>query len=474
MRLSIRLLLGYFFIVGVAAYFVLNVFVEEVKPGVSQAMEDTLVDTANLLAELATPDLLSGHLNDGPFAQHVAAYRARKVDALIWSFAKRDPAYRIYITDPHGRVIFDSEHKAIGKDFSRWRDVYLTLRGHYGARTTQETGKNPEDGVMYVAAPIIDHGQLLGVLTVGKPNRNVQPFIERSQTKVVRAGDWLLGVSLLIGLVVTLWFTRGVDRLVKYAEAVALGERVDLPPLSVQELRRLGAALEAMRTRLEGKQYVEQYISSLTHEMKSPLAAIQGAAELLDETLPPADRLQFHRNIREQSQRLRRLIDRMLALAGVEQRRRLDDPQALDLAALVRAAVADIATQAKARGVELQVQAPPALAYRGDELLLRQALGNLLDNALDFSPDGSCIVAELCPTESGSRLSVRDHGTGIPDYAVSRVFERFYSLPRPNGRPKSTGLGLSFVREVVALHGGSVHLDNAVDGGAVATILLPG
>jgi two-component system, OmpR family, sensor histidine kinase CreC len=109
----------------------------------------------------------------------------------------------------------------------------------------------------------------------------------------------------------------------------------------------------------------------------------------------------------------------------------------------------------------------------GDALLLRRAVGNLLDNAIDFSPDGGTITLAL--TRKGRRVevSVRDQGPGIPDFAGSKVFEKFFSLARPHNRRKSTGLGLAFVKEIVSLHSGRVTLRNAEGGGAVATLNLP-
>ncbi len=110
---------------------------------------------------------------------------------------------------------------------------------------------------------------------------------------------------------------------------------------------------------------------------------------------------------------------------------------------------------------------------QGEVFLLRQALTNLLDNAIDFSPTGSQITLAL-ETESGKHtLIVRDQGAGIPDYALSRVFERFYSLARPSTQRKSTGLGLPFVKEVAALHGGEVELRNLPQGGVEARLSLP-
>lgn len=474
MYLGFRLLLGYFLIVGLAAWLVLDVFVDEVKPGVRQAMEDNLVDTANLLAEIAVDDLRAGRLADGDFQRHWRAYRARDLNASVWGFDKRTPGLRVYITDARGKVVFDSEGRALGKDYSRWNDVYLTLRGEYGVRTSPEVTGEQGHTVMHVAAPILHQGQTLGVLTVARSNQTVQPFIERSEEKIRRAGVWLLLGSLLIGALAVSWLVWSMRRLSAYADAVSRGERVSLPQFSSSELQNLAGALESMRTRLEGKHYVENYVTTLTHEMKSPLAAIQGAAELLDEDLPPGQRQRFAANIREQAARLYVFIEKMLQLAAVEQRQQLDQAEVLELGPLLQQWHAQLLPQAEQRGLQLQLQLPAdTCRVRGDPFLLRQAVLNVLDNALDFSPAGGVVQVSLQAGAGQACLRVRDQGEGVPDYALPHVFDRFYSLARPASARRSSGIGLNFVREVMSLHGGSAELRNHPDGGAEASLCLP-
>ena len=110
---------------------------------------------------------------------------------------------------------------------------------------------------------------------------------------------------------------------------------------------------------------------------------------------------------------------------------------------------------------------------QGDAYLLRQALSNLLDNAIAFSPAGGKILLSSALDQDMLEVRVRDQGAGIPEYARERVFERFYSLARPGTGLRSSGLGLPFVREVARLHGGEVELRNLEHGGAVATLRLP-
>lgn len=479
MHIGLRIFFGFFVIVGLAAFLTLRVFVQEVKPGVRQAMEDTLVDTANVLAALAADDMKQDRIADGAFAQRLALVQDTPVDASVWGLRKQSVGYRIYITDTRGIVRFDTTGSAVGTDYSRWNDVYLTLQGKYGARSTRANPDDENSTVMHVAAPIRDpdSGKTLGVLTVAKPNLAMAPFIERSQRKILLHGLLLMGVAFAIGLACTLWLVHGLRQLQRYARTVAAGERAQMPLHGASELAELGRAVETMRLRLEGKQYVEHYIHTLTHEMKSPLAAISGAAELLQEDMPAADRQRFVANIRGQSERLAQMIRKLLALAAVEQQQRLDTTERVELLPLLGTLVNELEPRARQRGVTLAIEPGngPVPSVQGDPFLLRQALANLLENALDFAPEGSTVQVGVtdCGAPGQVAIEVADRGPGIPDYALPRLFERFYSLPRPGGQDKSTGLGLCFVREVANLHQGEIALANRDGGGALATLTLP-
>ena len=106
---------------------------------------------------------------------------------------------------------------------------------------------------------------------------------------------------------------------------------------------------------------------------------------------------------------------------------------------------------------------------RGERLLLREALVNLLHNAIDFSPHGGEVKLSARATDGHVEFAIEDAGPGVPEYALPRVFERFYSLPRPDSPRKSTGLGLALVREIAHLHGGEASLTNRASRGALAT-----
>ena len=472
MPLGVRIFLVYFLFVGLAGWFVLSTVMDEIRPGVRQSTEETLVDTANLLAEILRDEVKNGSLAQGRLPELLKAYGQRQPQAQIWGVEKRAVSHRIYVTDARGIVLLDSSGAAVGQDYSRWNDVYLTLRGEYGARSTREDPADENSSVMYVAAPIKDGAQIIGVVSVAKPNQSLQPYIERSQRRLGWLGAGLIVLGLLIGGALSWWLSGSLRQLTRYAGAVSRGERAELPELRGGELKQLAAAVQKMRTELEGKAYVEQYVHTLTHELKSPLAAIRGAAELLEGEMPAEQRQRFVANIASEGARLQQLIERLLNLALVEQRQGLEERVAVDLHGLAEELLQAQAARIQAAGLRMENAIPPGLLVQGERFLLRQALANLLDNALDFTPAGGLLRFSAETRGGRVELALYNQGAAIPDYALPRLTERFYSLPRPASGRKSTGLGLNFVQEVALLHGGELALRN-VEGGVRASLHLP-
>ncbi|QXI53074.1 two-component system sensor histidine kinase CreC [Pseudomonas alvandae] len=472
MSLGIRIFLVYVLFIGLTGYFVLNTVMEEIRPGVRQSTEETLVDTANLMAEILRDDFKAGTLGQNRWPQLLKSYGDRQPAATIWGLPKNQVSHRIYVTDAKGIVVLDSSGVAVGQDYSRWNDVYLTLRGHYGARSTRSDPDDPASSVMHVGAPIRDNGQIIGVVTVAKPNSSLQPYIDRTERRLLIYGAGLVVLGLLLGALLSWWLSAALRRLTVYAQAVSQGRRVEVPHYRGGEFEQLAGAVEHMRTQLEGKAYVERYVHTLTHELKSPLAAIRGAAELLQSDMPAAQRQRFVSNIDSESVRMQQLIERLLNLAQVEQRQGLEEEVPVPLAALMDELLEARGGWIESRQLRIEQQIAADLALTGEPFLLRQALGNLLENALDFTPANGLLRVSAERTGNRVELHLFNQAEPIPDYALPRLSERFYSLPRPGTGRKSTGLGLNFVEEVVQLHGGEFSIGN-VEGGVEVVLRLP-
>ena len=474
MTVRTRIILVFIIVVSGGFFLLVNWITDDLRPRYLESLEEPLVDTAHILAELVAAELDHEGQPSSALRDVFTRVYARRFEAQVYALRKDAVDVRIYVTDRDGIVVFDSDNgRDEGQDYSQWNDVFLTLRGQYGARSSHDRPLYPEISVKYVAAPILEDGAITGVVTVGKPARNVNQFIAAAKSKFYTAGIVAAFVALMLAVILYRWVSRPLDRLVEYAERVKAGERVSLPDLGNNEMGMMGAAIEDMRNVLEGKDYAEQYVQTLTHELKSPLAAIRAAAELLDEAMPEEERRRFIGNIRSEVSRIQHLIDRMLALAALERQQALESTEVIVLSKLIDEVVEDLGPQLSAKALRIDNQVPGQSSIVGDPFLLRQAIENLLRNALAFSPENELVTVCLEMSPDAIDLSFADHGPGLPDYAYEKVFDRFYSLPPPGETNKSTGLGLGFVREIAALHGGTATLETHRDGGAIATLRLP-
>lgn len=325
---------------------------------------------------------------------------------------------------------------------------------------------------MYIASPIRSHDTIVGVVAVGKPTRNAERFMAHALEELRSVALMVIVATVLIGLILHGWLSRPLQRLHDYAVAIRDGQRQTLPKLGDNEVGQVGQAMDEMRQALDGKTYINEYVQALTHELKSPLAAVRGAAELLEEDIPLAERQRFLQNVLDQTGRMQELIDRLLELAALENRPAIEDQDRIRLAPLLRDVGESLQPIAASRQVSIRLSVEGDPTVCGESFLLHKAVSNLLKNALEFSPAGGEVELTARTSAKGVVVEVVDQGPGIPDYAQDKVYKRFYSLRRPDGR-KGSGLGLSFVREIAALHKAELSLQDGVGAGTIARLSLP-
>jgi two-component system, OmpR family, sensor histidine kinase CreC len=456
----------------------------DIDPRYRESAEESLVETAHLMAAQIEQRWVERAATLAEPVIDVAVLEplfrdlySRELNANIFGFEKTRFELRMTVVDDNGHVVFDSLGRETGQDHSKWRDIKLALDGRYGARTTPDVDTDARTAVMYVAAPLKLDSRIVGAVSVGKPAESFGQFVAAARRKTMVIGvTSVLAVALLVAIL-SVWLVRPFGLIADYVRYVRAQRTFSLPRLGRRALGTLGAAYDEMRDALSGRNYVADYVQTLTHELKSPLSAIRGAAELLHEReMPAQDREHFVANIERETARIQELVDRMMELAALESRRSLERTEPVALRALLDERVSSARAAGAPRSITVTLDAGTDATVDGDPLLLQRAVGNLLDNALDFSPQGGSVEVTLThrgPKSRMAEVSVRDHGPGIPDYADQKVFEKFYSLARPGSQRKSTGLGLPFVREIAALHQGRITLRNADGGGAVAVLSLP-
>lgn len=474
MKIRTRLSLAFLILVGLGFCILVDWTVDELRPRYLESMEESMIDTATILSSFLEQRIRGDAIETDDLRATFDTAQRRRFQARIYQVTKERLSMRVYVTGDNGIVIFDSDNgRDEGKDYSRWNDVVLTMRGQYGARTSRVVVDDPKTAILCVGAPIKSEDKIVGVLTVCKPVDSVTLFLEMARKKMIAAGIAAGIIVVVFGMVMSSWITWPIQKLTDYAKAIRDGQRVSPPRLGRSEIGQLGSAFEEMRDALEGKQYVENYVQTLTHEMKSPLSAIRGAAELLEEDMPPEQKQRFIDNIRAESGRIQDLVDRLLQLSAIEKRRELRDVEEIDLAALIEEIAESMRPTASAKDITIDTGEMGPATIKGERFLVRQSMVNLLQNAVEFSPEHSQISLELEMSGEKAMIQVSDPGAGFPDYAADKVFDRFYSLRRPDTGKKSSGLGLTFVREAASLHGGQVKLENNPNTGVTATLILP-
>jgi two-component system, OmpR family, sensor histidine kinase CreC len=439
-----------------------------------ESAEETLVDIAYIMAAWIETDANESLIDATRMNQVFKRVYSQQFTAKIYAITKHSVNLRVYVTDTNGIVVYDSMGEDVGQDFRAWHDVHMALAGEYGARTSRIIESDPNSNVMYVAAPIRSlENQIIGVVSVGKTISSQHELVVSAQQKLINFGLITLAAFIIMLIIMTVWLASPT-RLMHDISQVFKQEKLSHPFSILRRLRTvLNSAFLDMRDALAGRSYTEEYVQALTHELKSPVTAIRGAAELLREPMAETQKIRFADNINNQALRLQELADKLLELTSLEKRHTLDETKAINMERLVQEVLHTLEPTAQHKKITLQLELKDNITVMGDAFLLQRALTNLLSNALDFSPANSTVSTSLSIKNNRCLISIHDQGQGIPKYALDRIFEKFYSLRRPDSGQKSTGLGLPFVREIAHLHGGEVTLSNHPEGGAVASLTLP-
>lgn len=217
------------------------------------------------------------------------------------------------------------------------------------------------------------------------------------------------------------------------------------------------------------------FVVNASHELKTPVAAVQTLAEALAVTIrtDPDRAAELVPRLGDEAVRLSRLVHDLLDLRRLEERGPLERVP-VDLAELTRRTVADLIPRAEAREVTVGVEAPDTALVAGVAGDLETIVANLVTNAIEYNRPGGSVEVTLAPFEGSQVLTVRDSGIGIAHQDLTRVFERFYRVdPARSRETGGTGLGLSIVRHAVERHGGTITVDSLLGDGTTFTVVLP-
>jgi len=338
----------------------------------------------------------------------------------------------------------------------------------------------PEIGAYVVAAgvPSLAGGQVAGAVILYSPLNELEGVLAQGRKVVWLSGAALLGLALLVVYIVSRRLACPIVRVSLAAEAMASGrETADMEESGSDEIGRLVRSFNHLKNRLQAMEKMRrELIAGVSHELRSPLAAIRGFVQgMLDDVIPPRERPRCLTLVLQETNRLTAMTNDLLEMARLEAGGIVLQRNEIGLCRLVREMAELFAVQAKSKAIELEISGcDKEVAVYADSDRIKQVIGNLLSNAIKYIPAGGRVGISVTGGEQPVTLKVWDTGPGIPAGDFPLVFEKFYRVERSrDAATGGTGLGLPIAKAIMELHGGHITLESD-EKGTVAIVMFPG
>ena len=351
------------------------------------------------------------------------------------------------------------------------QDALIGLRG-----TEKRVSSGADRQVtLYAAQPVYAGGQVVGAVLVSQSTDDIRQELHEVRLAVFR----IFAISLVLACVLTLMVSTTIVQPLRQLRKEA-GEILDRRGRlrgrfkgsnKHDEIGDLARALEALTHRLEEHQRLtESFASDVSHEFKNPLASVRMATEMLAQVHTPEDRSRFLRVAESEIARMENLLSQVREITVIDAEIQKEDRAPVDLNALLQRITDGFRLREKDCVVfDLALPSAPVTVLASEDRLL-QVFENLLDNAVSFTPEGGHIGVSV----TDHTVRIRDHGPGVHEEHLEKIFDRFFTYrPDEQRNHRHTGLGLSIVKAIVEGYGGTVHAENARDGGAIFEVRLP-
>ena len=467
-------------------YFVISsalVFVFVNRTSTDSAKE-VMIEVSELMSRIASENTINGEIDIEAFESLIGSYFRSQKNTIHHPSSQRLENLAIYLTDKDGLLILDSRDLKLGKNMRHLSEVDSALQGDRGiTRVVAEPVLGPKKArgvaIDYFYKPEFLHasnpiyarnGEILGAVVVVAPM-----FDLMNKDYLYEFIFYVFLISLFFGALGSYRISRNIKRLDKYISNLFSGEDTTPPDLNIQ-FKKLTLTLQNARGNVELKDAVEQYIDTLAHELRTPITGIQLTAETLLTPMSDEERKRFINNILVSNKQMDKLVTRLLDLSRIERRESLMKPETLKILPIIENAIkAPSRTQTIAsKNINIALEIDRSITVFAEKILLEQAISNILNNALEFSPKGGTITFKASETNTAVSIIVLDDGPGMPPHVLRNLFTRFFSVSRPDSGNRGNGLGLRFVRKIMQLHKGEVTLKNRLlQQGAEAKLRFP-
>lgn len=382
---------------------------------------------------------------------------------------------RVTLIDPDGTVTYDS--LADASELPSHADRPEVVSAFENGTGSSERGSDTVGYMSIYEAERLDSGQ---VVRLSVDRAGVMAFLFQDLVLLVLFAVVLVGASWLV----TRWLSRRFVQPILEIDPSSgdgVAPYVELDPL-VNRLNEQHAELVQRMSQIQDAADMRrEFTANVTHELKTPIASISGAAELIrDGIAKPKDVPGFAGRIYDDARRLSSLVSDILTLSKLDETERVgsrelfEPSESVNLLAVARDVADRLASKARKAKVDVSVEGV-SMNVRGNPRLLDELVSNLCDNAIRYNrPGGKVFVWVLPSSDGGTCLRVSDTGIGIPEASQDKVFERFYRVDKGRSRDMGgTGLGLAIVKHAAAYHGATVALESKVDKGTTITVTFP-
>jgi two-component system sensor histidine kinase ChvG len=460
------------FVVVFVPIFLLNRYaLREFDRFTSRALEEEMISHARFLGEQFR---LHSHTPATPARTQRFRTMLRELGPQLQS--------RLRILSPAGIVLYDSSPKSmVGQDIASYPEVAKARSGHYGSRWRMTSDSSYV--YYYIAMPVEAEGEG-ETLAITHVLRHTGPIIKAIK-RMAHQQDATLGVSLLaamlLSLIVAQTVTRRLRKLTSRTRKFSRTGRFAGDIGGHDEITELGQAMSRMTDDLDRRSaYNREFVATLMHELKAPLTAIRGAADVLEDgaTENPKAREKFFGNIRFEVDRVTRLVGELADLTKLDNELASEMPEPIDYLAALRDIEQRLPIMLDTPHAPIHFNLPEpdtAISIRISAARLEQIIINLLDNAIRHTPATGSVTVEVAPhTANEITTHVRDTGCGITAANLPKIFDRFFTT-EPKGRRQDagSGLGLAVVKSIVERHHGSITVASTPTEGATFTIVLP-
>ena len=391
----------------------------------------------------------------------------------------------VVVVDSAARTLYGSaEVRRLtpeASDLLRERTYAVTGSGSSPTETFSLT--LDEVQLRFVGRRVRQAGPAIIAVAVGAPTRDLAIVPERLLTSMVAVLPFILLGAVAVGWVLSSWALRPVGEMIDELEAItdgrSLHRRLPAPAGRADELGRLANTLNAMMARLETSfAALRRFVADASHELKTPLTVMRAGVEraLTDPRTAPEALGPLDETLQE-VRRMTELVDALLTLARVDEGRLELHTEPTDLRALVAEVYETAQMLGEEVGLTVVLEEPVAPVVADvDAGRVRQALMNLMTNAVKYTPAGGTIWLSLTATDDAVTVAVRDTGIGIAPGDVARVFDRFWradSARSRTGDRAGIGLGLSIGKWIAEAHGGSLAVTSRPGRGSTFTLTIP-